>query len=350
MPQPVALSDRYPGDLARVTVLRCFGIRASGSRNTWNPKHSLPFLAVILVPLVLALGHQALGHPTAQGRTGYYFWLSYYVVLDLFVVLAQWVGCRAFHQAASSIDRMLTRRGRDAVDGWIDRGLRPGRQERWMGVGAVGSCLTVWALSTVHEVSLHMYIDLASYLNASLAGAAGANSLFWLLRASRLSRIVTKWGCLRLAWPAPARTPGIEALSRWYRIVTLWSVAGAAVAFAPWVWLSPYVARSGAFLVTKWVLAGILLVAIVLFGFYSQWRLSQAVLEKRAAVLRMLARRLPRRIPGNRPLTEDEVQMAELFTSVSESPSGMIDGQTLAATLLSVAAALVPLAVAALVR
>lgn len=350
MPSHVALSDRYAADLARVTVLRWFGIRASGSRNTWNPWHSLPFLAVILCPLAFALGRQVLAGPTEQGWGAYCFWLSYCVLLDLFVVLAQWVGCRAFHRAAPSVDRMLTRRGKDAVHGWIDRGMRPGRQERWMLLGALASCLTVWALSTVGEVSRHMHIDAMSYATVSMSGAAGANSLFWLLRASRLSRLVTKWGCLKLAWPAPARTPGIEALSRWYRIVTLWTMAGSAVAFGPWVWLSPYVARSGAFLVTKWVLVGIVLVAVVLFGFYSQWRLSQAVLEKRAAVLNTLARRLPRRIPGSRPLTDDEAQMAELFTAVSESPSGVIDGQTVAATLLSVAAALVPLAVAFLVR
>lgn len=352
MPQLSTLNDRYHRDLARVIVLRWFGIRAEDRtrKNTWNPWHSVPFLAVILTPPVVACLHQALGHPTAQGRNAYLFWIGYYVLLDLFVVLAAWSGCRAFHRALPSVGKMLTPRGAQEVHDWIDRGLRPWRQERWMLAGAAASCLSVWALSSVHQVVQHMYIDAATYLSVALSGAAGANSLYWLLRASRLSRLITKPRHLRLAWSAPARTPGIEALSRWYRIVTLWCVFGAALAFAPWVWLSPFVARNGAYLTTKWVVAAILLLSIVLFGFYSQWRLSQAVLEKRMAVLHVLERRLPKQPPGTRPFTEQERQLVELFTKVSESPSGVINGQTLASTLVSVAAVLVPLAVAALLR
>ncbi|MFJ1651409.1 hypothetical protein ACIOC2_08285 [Streptomyces sp. NPDC088337] len=324
MPQSRSLNDRYHRDLARVTVLRWFGIRADDltRKNTWNPKHSVPFLLTVLTPLVVAFVHQELGRPTAQGRSAYFFWIVYYVPLELFVVFAQWAGCRAFHRSLPSVDRMLTNRGSQAVHDWIDRGLRPWRQERWMLVGSAMSCLSLWALSRVHQVVQHMYIDAASYMTVTLAGAAGANSLYWVLRASRLSRLITKPGHLHLSWSAPARTPGIEALSRWYRIVTLWCVSGSALAFAPWVWLSPFVARNGAYLATKWVVAATLLLAILLFGFYSQWRLSQAVLEKRIAVLHVLAHRLPKNPPGARALTESEEQIVELFEKVSESPQG----------------------------
>ncbi|MFF9409773.1 hypothetical protein ACF1B0_30260 [Streptomyces anandii] len=352
MPPVPPLNDRYHRDLARVTVLRCFGIRAEdpAGKNSWSLWRGLLFLAVILIPPAVACLNVTTGRPIPQGGRAYLFWIVYYVLLDLFVVLAQWAGCRAFHRALPSVDRMLTSPGAQEVHDWIDRGLRPWRQERWMLAGAGASCLSLWALSRVQQVVQHMHIDAASYMTVTLAGSAGTNSMYWLLRASRLSRLITKPGHLRLTWSAPARTPGIEALSRWYRIVTLWCVFGAALAFAPWVWLAPFVARNGAYLATKWVVAVILLLSIVLFGFYSQWRLSQAVLEKRMAVLHVLARRLPRHPPGAHPLTEEEAQVVELFDKVSASPAGVIDGQTVASTLVSVAAVLVPLAVAALLR
>jgi hypothetical protein len=350
LPQLPPLNDRYQYDLARVTVLRWFGIRADGAGNRWNPRDSVPFLAAVLSPLAVAGLHQAFWHPPAQGRGAYFFWLGYYVATDLITVLAQWVGCRAFHRALPSVDRMLTPQGAWAVHAWIERGMRPWRQERWMLLGAAFFCTIVWALSTVQQVANHMYIDAASYLTVAMTGAAGANSLFWLLRAPRLARIVTEPGNLRLVWSAPARTPGIEALSRWHRIITLVVVGGAAVAFAPWVWLAPYVAHEGVYLATKWVVVSLVIVAIVLFGLYPQWRLSQAVMAKRTAVLQVLSHRLPRNLPGGRALTDDEAKEIDLYEKVSQSPSSVIDGQTVAATLLSVAAVLVPLAVAALVR
>jgi hypothetical protein len=49
-------------------------------------------------------------------------------------------------------------------------------------------------------------------------------------------------------------------------------------------------------------------------------------------------------------LTEDEAKDVDLYEKVSQSPSSVIDGQTVAATLLSVGGVLVPLAVAALAR
>lgn len=352
MPPSSALNDRYHRDLARVVVLRWFGIRADNRarKNVWSPRGSTLYFAVILAPPVIAAVHQWWGHPTSRGRSAYLFWICYYVPLDLILVLAAWSGCRAFHRALPSVDRMLTPRGAREVHAWISRGLRPWRQERWMLTGSAVACLMLWALSDVEQVVQHMYIDAASYVSVTVSGAGGANGLYWLFRASRLSRIITKTGHLRLTWSAPARTPGIEALSRWYRIVTLWCVFGAALAFAPWVWLSPFVAQNGAYLTTKWVVAAIILLSILLYGFYSQWRLSQAVLEKRMAVLRVMERRLPKQPPGTRPFTEHEKQLVELFTKVSESPSGVVNAQTLASTLVSVAAVLVPLAVAALVR
>ncbi|MDT3397331.1 hypothetical protein RKE29_11840 [Streptomyces sp. B1866] len=350
MPQFTALNARYPSDLARVTVLRCFGIRADTAGNTWKTKSSIPFLAVILSPLTIALVRQALGHSAPHGKGAYAFWLCYYVALDLAMVLAAWTACRALHRAMPSLDRMLTRRGKEAVHGWIDRGVQPWRQERWMLTGAAGSCLALWVLSTLQEAPWRLPVGAMSYATVALSGAVGTNGLYWLIRSARLSRLVTKRGNVKLAWPSPARTPGVEALSRWYRIVTLWIVVISTATSAPLVWLSPHMARHGAYLVTKWVLAGTMLVAILSFGLYSQWRLSKAVLDKRGAVLQMLARRLPRQPPGDRPLTADEAQAVELFTQVSESPSGVINGQTLASTLLSVAAILVPLAVTALLR
>ncbi|MER6443484.1 hypothetical protein ABT275_45605, partial [Streptomyces sp. NPDC001185] len=105
-----------------MTVLRCFGIRANSTGNWWNPRGSIPFLVAILSPLAVASLHQAFWHPTTQGRGAYFFWLGYYVGTDLITVLAQWIGCRAFHRALPSVDRMLTPNGAWAVHAWIVRG------------------------------------------------------------------------------------------------------------------------------------------------------------------------------------------------------------------------------------
>ena len=85
----------------------------------------------------------------------------------------------------------------------------------------------------MHNVTAHLYIDAASYASVAITGAGAANSLYWILRAARLSRLITQWRNIRLLWISPGRTPGIESLSRWYRIVTLWGALGVAIAFAP---------------------------------------------------------------------------------------------------------------------
>jgi hypothetical protein len=246
---------------------------------------------------------------------------------------------------------MLTVEGRDIVHSWIDRGLRPWRQVRWMLVGSAVSTFALFAMTTVDGLTRHLYVDAASYVTVAITGAAGASSLFWFFRAARLARLITKWRNIRLWWFAPARTPGLECLSRWYRIVTLLGAVGAAVGFAPIIYLASYVPGSGVYLATKWGLAAIMLAAILLFGFYSQWRLSAAVTQKRLSVLHRISRLLPRHPPAlGAPVGEQAARLYELFAQVQSTPTGVIDSQTVASTILAMATGLIPVAVTLLIR
>ncbi|MET7905271.1 hypothetical protein ABZS86_28940 [Streptomyces sp. NPDC005355] len=345
------LRDRYPSDISQMTVLRLFGIRTAGQRNTWSPKRCVPFIVVNVSPLLLAAVEQML-HPAKTSRMVPYFgWLAYYCAVNFVVVLCQWSGCRLFNAIAQSIDEMLTIRGRAELHAWLDRGNPQRRQLRYMLLGSVIAVVTLFELSTIHRLTDHLYIGLASYMSVALTGAAGANCLYWILRAARLSRLITRRGHIRLWWMSPANTPGIECLSRWYRIVTAWAALGGTIAFAPAVYISRYVPGDRVFAIIKWGLAITLMLSVALFGLYSHWRLSATVTEKRIASLRRLKRALPQQPPiGSGQVDEESMRLFDLFSRVSGSPTGVVNNQTIASMTLTLLTGAIPLIITLLIR
>lgn len=351
MPVLGDLYNRYPADMAQVVVLRVFGIRATGPALTWKARRCVPFLLAVSVPFAAAASHQ-LFFPTStpHGRT-YYLWMLYYTAVDLYVVLCQWLGCRTFHAMTDSMDRTLTDRGRIAVHAWIDRGTSQKRQWRYMALGSAAGAVVMFTLTRAQGVTQRMYVDLASYLVVSVTGAAAANSAYWILRAVKLAKIITNLRNVTLLWFAPARTVGVERVARWYRFVALLSAVGFSIAFVPVIYVSGLAPGNSLLTATKWALAGTSMVAIAVFGLYSQWRLSALVEQSRAYAVERIARALPRRPPASSAQISDaDARINDLLSYVIASPTTVVNGQTLASTLLAVVTGALPFIVTVLAR
>ncbi|MER5432149.1 hypothetical protein [Streptomyces sp. NPDC002588] len=344
------LRERLATDISRIMVLRLFGVRAAGSRNLWNRKAGVLFISVSYAPPIVVAVSQ-IRNPAVLFQGDFFLWLTYYSTVNLVVVLCQWSGCRVLYYSIASVDEILTARGRRRFHEWIDRGTAPSRQLRYMAGGATVSVAAVYALSKAHLLTDQKLLMAAAFAAVAMTGAAGANCLYWILRAAKLSRVITATGCLSLWWVAPASTPGMENLARWYRLVTAWSAIGLTVSFAPVIYLSRHAPENKLLSAVKWTFAVALMSALILLVLYSHWRLSLAVTERRIATLRRLNHAMPQRPPVRPQEFDDEVQRIHgLFKDVSSGPLGMVNSQTLASMVLALLTGTVPLVVTLLVR
>ncbi|MFI7413867.1 hypothetical protein ACIBU0_34965 [Streptomyces sp. NPDC049627] len=343
------LRERLPTDISRVMVLRLFGVRAEGARNSWNRKSGALFIAVSYAPPVV-VAVSRVRNPSLLIHGGLFPWLLYYSTLNLIIVLCQWSGCRVLNYVIRSVDEMMTARGRLRFNEWIDHGIAPARQLRYMAGGSLVSMAALFLATTAYPFTNQRLVLAATYAAVAMTGAAGANCLYWILRAAILSRVITATGCLSLWWVAPASTPGMESLARWYRLVTAWSAIGLTVSFVPVINLSRIAPDNGLLTAVKWTLAVTLMAALVLLVLYSHWRLSLAVAERRMSTLRRLNAALPRRPPVHPHEYDDEFQKVHgLLKDISSGPTGMVNSQTLASMVLALLTGAVPFVVALLV-
>ncbi|QIQ05863.1 hypothetical protein [Streptomyces liangshanensis] len=351
VPNQGDLDRRYAADMAQVVVLRMAGVRASGTTATWRANRCWPFVVAVGLPYIAAGVHLVFFSTTAPKFRAYGMWLLYYTLVNLLVVLGQWVGCRGFHAMCDSLDRMLTPAGRVAVHAWIDRGISAKRQWRYVMLGAVGAVAAMFGVQRALGTTPHLFVDVASYMVIVVTGAAAANSNYWMIRAIRLARIVTNPRNVKLLWFAPSRTIGLERVARWYRFVTLVAAAGLCLAFVPIVYVSRIDPGNDLLITIKWVLAGTFMVAITLFGLYSQWRLSWIVEQARAVSIRRLEEALPPRAPRRASdISEADARVNDLLSYVIASPNTAVNGQTLASTLLAMFAGALPFIVTVLLR
>ncbi|MER5774166.1 hypothetical protein ABT144_07735 [Streptomyces sp. NPDC002039] len=172
-----------------------------------------------------------------------------------------------------------------------------------------------------------------------------------LLAPGGSARIVTNPRNVKLLWFAPARTIGLERVARWYRFCTLVAAAGLCLAFVPVVYASRIDPGNDLLITIKWVGAGTFMVAIALFGIYSQYRLSLIVEQTRAVTIQRLEEallpRAPRRASG---ISEADARVHDLLSYVTSSPNTAVNGQTLASTLLAMLTGALPFIVTVLLR
>lgn len=350
MPSQGDLNDRYAADMAQVVVLRMAGVRASGTTATWQAKRCWPFAVAVGLPYVAAGVHLVFSNAAPKFQA-YGMWLLYYTLVNICIVLGLWVGCRGFHAMCDSLDRMLTPTGRTAVHAWIDRGISAKRQWRYALIGAVGAVAVMFGVQHALGITPHLFVDVASYMVVVVTGAAAANSNYWMIRAIRLARIVTNPRNVKLLWFAPARTIGLERVARWYRFVTLMAAAGLCLAFIPVVYASGIDPGNDLLITVKWTLAGMFMVAVAVFGLYSQWRLSWIVEQARAVSIRRLGEALPARAPRRASdISEEDARVNDLLSYVIASPNTAVNGQTLASTLLAMLTGALPFIVTVMFR
>ena len=351
MPNRGDLKQRYAADMAQVVLLRAAGVRASGGRAAWKARYCWPLAGAVVLPYVAAWIHLTFCATQTPRFVAFALWLLYYTLVTFCMLVSQWVGCRAFHAMCESMDDMLTPRGRTAVHAWIDRGISPKRQWKY---ALMGSGLAVTVLLFV-QIALgttpRLFIDAASYMVVAVTGAGAANSNYWLIRAIRLSRIVTNVRNVKLLWFAPARTIGLERIARWYRFITFMAALGLCLAFAPVVYVSEIAPGNDLLVTIKWTLAGVFMVAVGIVGLYSQWRLSWVVEQSRASSVQRLSEALPSRVPARASdISDADARVNDLLSYLIASPNSAVNGQTLASTLLAMLTGALPFIVTVLVR
>ncbi|WP_189702391.1 hypothetical protein [Streptomyces chromofuscus] len=337
--------------MENVILLRMAGVRASTTRATWQAKHCWPLTLAVGLPHVAAGVHLLCFSTSVPKFQAFGMWLVYYTLITVFLVVCQWVGCRAFHAMCDSLDAMLTPRGHTAVHAWIDRGISAKRQWRYAGIGALGALAVLYGIQAAIGTTSHLFVDVASYMVVAVIGAAAANSNYWMIRAIRLARIVTNPRNVKLLWFAPARTIGLERVARWYRFVTLVAAFGLCLAFAPVAYLSELAPGNTLVITIKWTLAGSFMVAVALFGLYSQWRLSWLVEQSRAVSIQRLSEALRPRPPRRASeISEGDARVYDLLSYLISSPNSAVNGQTLASTLLAMLTGAVPFIVTVMIK
>lgn len=338
------LKARYPRDIAAVLLLKCFGVRVSSQgRNYLARRPCLLFFVVLATPGIISLAPRITDPLSGSPEARYSGWVGYFILVDLMCVAFEWAGCRAFYALTQDLDEMLTGRGRDAVHAWITRTTSPWRQAVVSAVGASVGLGGMMAVDSAPETQRVISVGVGSYLVVAVTGGCVFNCVYWLWECAYLPRSLARAGNMRLLWSSPARTPGIELLSRCYRWASLLAAVGTAVCIYPWISWSGEARGSSMLSVAKWTLLFISMAATLAISFTPQWFLSSAVSRARLVSVRRLRRGLPVHAPvSDSVMTEESARRLDALDGVIASPSGVIDGQTISSALLALAAAGIP--------
>lgn len=275
------LHYRYSHDIGNVLVLRCFGVWAKDGRVRWRLGPMLASLAVIASPLLLAASLACFQPVPPQLNVSYFGWLLYFMMLSIVVPLFAWGGVAVFHGLTPALAKSLTASGRAAYDEWADVSTATLPQALFGALVSVAAVVALWLVSLGSGISEILHITTASYLSVAVTGFFVAGGGYWIGAGTILSWPLTREGNMQASWYAPVATPGIELLSRCYRLGFYGASVGVGLCLFPilsWAYAVPQNWLIG---LLKAALFLLCLLSVLGIAILPQWRLTRLVAEQR---------------------------------------------------------------------
>ncbi|GGO00395.1 hypothetical protein [Microbispora bryophytorum] len=299
-------------------------------------------LVVASAPVVLAIVLGWRSPPPQQSAVAYYGWLIYFSLLVLVVTAFSWWGVKIFYQLTPQLEKMLSVAGRGAYDRWANITTATGPQLSFSMLFSVVSVVAIRVAASVPGMSQRLYVDQASYLAVLVAAFFIGGGVYWIVVGTTLSIVLTRPGHLILHWYAPAHTPGMELLSRCYRMGFYGSSVGVALCLFPllaWAYDGP---DSTLLLIVKIALFLTAATATSLIAVIPQWRLSAVVAERRRRSLEDINALLPDTVERVSDGDRSDPSLLAWLQVLTTTPATTVKESTVAGLLLGMATALLP--------
>jgi len=352
---PVAypsLHYRYSHDIANVINLRMAGFRAHNGVVNWKLSRAMPFAAMSISPFLVAAVAARYEYVPTSEVNAYLGWIFYMLILGfVFVPLFARIGVSLFHGLTPALEEALTPEGRRAYDRWADFWTASTPQYVFAAVFGAGAGIALKYASQADTTgSVNIHVGIASYVSVVVTGFLVACGAYWSIGGSALSYMLSVPGRLRLSPYAPASTPGLEMLSRYYRLAFYAVSIGVALCMVPilsWAYASP---GSWHLAWVKRVLFGVSVCTSLVVGIVPQLFLSRAVARERRISFNEVSTRLDTmRIATGTATNEDSVHIAWLQTLTASRVSTLSES-AIVGIVVGAATTLAPLVVPVLIR
>lgn len=309
--------------------------------------------ATAMLPLLLA------------GVTGYhgleFVWLTEWAVVDFLLLIAPLRIAERAISAGDAVDAMAD----TATSGdfapcepwwlpWSTRWMRHDRQALAFLFGLIGAGLTT--IPVADALHTHLTLGVIAYAQQAVTGALGASAAYLGLAALDLCRelaLINRRQDFRVTWWAPAKTPGIEELSRTFRVSAILSFVIALLFSPPIVWAYLTASRDAALLAAVlFALVGTLALLLSVTWLPHLW-LSQVVQREKARIVEALASHVEGlsdpRVGANLRLDAERISVLSIILAMQEADDLTYDLRYMlratAAVTLSVLPYIVSLAV-----
>lgn len=335
----------------RIVQLRFAGVEADSSTLRWPIRRQFRVILYCSLPVII-FALQALLTPATPFILIALGWSVYFVVLSWIGLMLSFLAWRIVHRAAIEIDDLLgTESNRQTLEGWLRSGLSERRQLSFTVLGAAGFPVLLLIVASVPQASTVFYIGPASYISVAIAGLVLSSAVYWVVTGIRIISKVRGNLELQVLWPAPGRTPGIEALARLSRLAGLLGGIGTAFFAVPVLWIDIQLADHPLVNLAKWICFGLALSTTLVVAIAPQVELSRTVARARTNSIRAIEAQLPSladftsSYPGS---MSDFSQTLTLLSQISASPSTTVNDRTIVAILIGIAASILPFVIQAL--
>jgi len=276
---------RYSHDIANVLGLRVCGAYVKNGEVAWKKKLLLVNALVIVSPVVLRL---AFGSARLNDTT---FWTVYFVCLTVMCQIFSFAGVRVFHRLTPQLEICLTSKGMDNYKRWCSYTTALVPQLLATSLSVV---LTVWVLRGIADKPIMRGgVDAIFWLAFIISAVYLSGGVWWIIAGAILSWAISRPGCLRLFHPAPAFTPGVEALVRCYRMAFAGASIGCCSYLLPWLTWKKNIEESIFDSYSTLYLCVLACVSLSLIGILPDWMLSYVIQSERRALIGKLWKYVP---------------------------------------------------------
>lgn len=276
---------RYSHDIANVLGLRVCGAYVKNGEVAWKKQLLLANASVIVSPVVLRV---AFGSAGLDDTT---FWTVYFVCLTVMCQLFSFAGVRVFHRLTPQLEISLTSKGMNNYKRWCSYTTALVPQLFAM---ALSVALAVWVLHGIADKPIMKGgVDSLFWLAFIISAIYLSGGVWWIISGAILSWAISRPGCLKLFHPAPAFTPGVEALVRCYRMAFAGASIGCCSYLLPWLTWKKNIGESIFDSYSTLYLCVLACVSLSLIGILPDWMLSYVIQSERRALIEQLWQCVP---------------------------------------------------------